>query len=374
MFCMTAFILSCGGSSGGGSDDSPQNFDTPVDSTDGGDSSDSGDSGDGSDSGDSGDSGNGGDTTGDIDAAKVDQMMQMINDLGIGCTIAGDASALTSARYCLNALSLEVVDKIKQVQSSRQSNIVSALAVPLSYEFSGNCVESPQGALIVIGQLELEDPPNATRGTAEFDNYCLVGEDGSEVVITGSAAFDGQIGIEFFSEEIKINSADLNISPVPSSPIVVTSADSSATVSNFTGLKVDYSRASDDSETFDLSWDLLDIEVQKDGEAPQSARLENFSIDLDKAADNSATLSVNGASTAADGSLDIRTLTPFVLDTNGNLSDGLLQIDGADNSAVQITPEGNGYRLDVLADTDGDGEFDDYSAVLDCSELGNQLQ
>jgi hypothetical protein len=357
---MTAWILSCGGGGDSGGNDS-----------NGSDTSSDGDSSGG------GDDSSGGGSSGGGDAAAVEEMLQSINDMGIGCTIDGGSSTLATTLHSLEALGRETVNKIKEDHSSRRSDSAVARTVDLApIEFDGDCPESP-GKVVLNVSIDFPDDMETydnsqslpANGAIEINDYCSVADDNSTVTMAGNAAFDGQIS---FDDVMAFDLVDVNINPT--TPIVMTSENTRATIDNCTGLAVSLNPVPDGGEAVQLSWTTLDIETQQDGGEPESVRLENFSIDMINASDGSATFSVSGTSTGADGSLDIRTLTPFVQDDDGNLTDGLLQVDGADKPAVQITPTGSGYVLDVRSDTDGDGQFDDYSAVMDCTELGNQLQ
>jgi hypothetical protein len=219
------------------------------------------------------------------------------------------------------------------------------------------------------GQMRIDvtsdDETGAHSATLEFTDFCYSEEEIGEVNVAGGATFSGQRG---FDSEDNPNSITLNAGTT--SPIVVTSADFSAGV-GFSELTFSQSEASDGSKTLELCWTSLDIDVQQ-GDDSESIDTDNSCINVSVSNAGAAAVTGSGTITTDDGSLDVSTPTPFTVDSGGNITGGVLQIDGADNTGLQIIA-GSGCAFSVQADLDGDGEYDDYSEEMDCEELCSDI-
>ncbi len=325
-----AWILSCGG---GGDDDSP-NVPTPPSGP-----------------------------TNTIDAATVDDIMQQVNDMGIGCTTDGGASRVASTIDTLEALIKETANEIKGDYRARQADGVSAASVDESLVIPSDCVGSTGEMRIDI---TYDDETFAFNGTLAFTDYCTDVDGVGEVDVAGGATFNGQLGYDSSDE---LNSITLNGSTT--SPIVATATDFSASVS-VTGLAFSLSEQPDGSMALSLCWTSLDVDIT-DGADSESIDTDNVCINVAVTSAGAITVTVTATITTDDGSLVVSTPTPITLDSSGNITGGVLRIDGANNTAVQITYAGSGYAFNVQADTDGDGEYDDYDEEMDCTELGNDL-
>jgi hypothetical protein len=121
-----------------------------------------------------------------------------------------------------------------------------------------------------------------------------------------------------------------------------------------------------------LCWTSLDVDIT-DGTDSESINTDDVCINVNVSSAGAITVTVAATIATADGTLVVSTPTPITLDSDGNITGGVLQIDGANDTAVQITYSGTGYIFTVQADTDGDGAYDDYDEEMDCTELGNDI-
>ena len=69
-----------------------------------------------------------------------------------------------------------------------------------------------------------------------------------------------------------------------------------------------------------------------------------------------------------EGSVDISTPTAVTINDQGEVTSGVIIVDGADGTRVKIEASG-GNLFDIQADTDGDGIYDYLPGTMDCSAL-----
>jgi hypothetical protein len=302
--------------------------------------------------------------TNTIDTATIDDLMQRVNDMGIGCTTDGSALRFSTTIDTLEALAQETVNKVSGAYRARQTDGISAVAVELDPIILNSTCPGSTGQMRI--DVTYDDETGAFSGTLAFTEFCLYVEEIGEVNVAGGATFSGQIG---FDSEENLNSITLNAGTT--SPIVVTSGEDSASVT-VTGLSFSFSEASDGSLALSLCWTSLDIDIT-DGADSESIDTDDVCISVTVTSEGAITVDISATITTDDGSLGVSTPTPFTVDSSGNITGGVLQIDGADDTAVQIGYAGSGYAFTVQADTDGDGEYDDYSEEMDCTELGDDI-
>lgn len=302
--------------------------------------------------------------TNTIDTATIDDIMQQVDDLGIGCTADGSASRFSGTLDTMAALTEETANKITGNYRARQAEGISAASVEDSIVVPSDCPGSTGEMRIDI---TYDDVTFAFSGTLAFTDFCMVVDEiGEEVNVTGGATFSGQLG---FDSSDNLNSITLNASTT--SPIVATAGDFSVSVA-VTGLSFSFSTQSDGSGAMNLCWTSLDVDIT-DGLDSESIDTDNVCINVSITSTGAISITISATITTADGTLVVSTPTPITLDSSGNITGGILQIDGANSTAVQITYSGSGYVFTIQADTDGDGAYDDYDEEMDCTELGNDI-
>ncbi len=301
--------------------------------------------------------------TNTVDAATIDDIMQQVNDMGMGCSTDGSAARYSTIIDTLEALTREAAEKISEDFRARRAAGVSAATEDESLVVPSDCVGSTGEMRIDI---TYDDETFVFNGTLAFTDFCTDVDGVGEVDVAGGATFNGQLGYDSSDE---LNSITLNASTT--SPIVATATDFSASVS-VTGLAFSLSEQPDGSMALSLCWTSLDVNIT-DGPDSASIDADNVCINVAVTSTGAITVTVTATITTDDGTLDVSTPTPITLDSSGNITGGVLRIDGANNTAAQITYAGSGYAFDVQADTDGDGEFDDYDEEMDCTELGNDI-
>lgn len=301
--------------------------------------------------------------TNTIDTATIDDIMKQVNDLGIGCTTDGSAARFSATLDTLEALTRKTANKIKGDYRARQAGGISAAVEDESLVVPSDCIGSTGEMRIDI---TYDDETFAFSGTLAFSDFCTDVDEIGEVDVAGGATFSGQLG---FDSSDDLNSITLSASTT--SPIVATAADFSASVS-LTGLAFSFNEQPDGSGTISLCWTSLDVDIT-DGDDSESIDTDDVCINVSVSSTGAISVTISATVTTADGTLVISTPTPITLDSSGDITGGILQISGADNTAVQITYAGSGYAFDVQADTDGDGEYDDYDEEMDCTELGNDI-
>jgi hypothetical protein len=302
--------------------------------------------------------------TNTIDTATIDEIMKQVDDLGIGCTTDGSAARYSTVSDTLETLLRETADSIAEDYRARQAGDISAASADESIVLPSDCPGSTGEMRIDI---TYDDVTFAFSGTLAFTDFCIVVDEISdEVDVAGGATFSGQLG---FDSSDELNSISLSASTT--TPIVATATDFSASVS-VTGLSFSFNEQPDGSGAVSLCWTSLDVDVT-DGADSESVDTDNVCINVSVSSAGAITVTLSATVTTADGSLDISTPTSITIDSSGNITGGVLQIDGANNTAVQITYAGSGYAFNVQADTDGDGEYDDYDQEMDCTELGSDL-
>jgi hypothetical protein len=299
-----------------------------------------------------------------IDAETIDDLLQRVNDMGIGCTIDGSGSRFSTTLDTLEALLPETVDKVSGAYRALKTNGISAAAVDLDPIIVGSTCPGSTGQMRI--DVSHDDETDAYNGTLVFTDFCFSGEEIGEITVAGGATFSGELD---FDSEGKLNS--MNLTAGTTSPIIVTSTDLRAGV-GFTGLSISMGEGSGGGMTLGVCWAGLDIDIQK-GDDSESIDTNNVCINVSAPGAGGVTVTGSGRITTDDGSLDVSTPTPFTVDSGGNISGGVLQIDGADNTGVQIIA-GTGCAFSVLADLDGDGEYDDYSQEMDCAELCSDIR
>jgi hypothetical protein len=297
-----------------------------------------------------------------IEADTVDDIMQQVDELGIGCTTNGSASRFPARRDTLEALTDETVNQITGAYYARRTDAVLTAMDPIVV--SSDCPGSTGEMRIDI---LFDDETGAFNGTLAFTNFCLaVDEINEQVNVAGGIAFNGTLG---FDSADNLTSITLNANTT--STIVATAGEFSARV-RFTGLAFSMSQQADGSMTLSLCWTSLDVDIT-DGTDSESIDADNVCLDMSISSTGAIAVTVTATITSSEGTLDVSTPTAISIDSNGNITGGVLQIDGANNTVVQITYSGFGYVFSVQADTDGDGNFDDYNEEMDCTELGNDI-
>ena len=302
--------------------------------------------------------------TNTIDTATIDDIMKKVNDLGIGCTTDGGAARYSAAINTLETLTRETANKIAGTYKARRTDGISTAVVSMDPIIIDSTCPGSTGQLQI--DITYNDETYAFNGTLAFTDFCLDVDGIGDVDVAGGATFSGQLG---FDSSDELNSITLNASTT--SPIVATATDLSVSVS-LVGLAFSFNEQPDGSVAVSLCWTSLDVDIT-DGTDSESIESDNVCISVSVTSAGAITVNISGTFSNDEGSLAVSTPTPITLDAGGNITGGVLQIDGANNTAVQITYAGSGYALDVQADTDGDGEYDDYDEEMDCTELGNDI-
>jgi hypothetical protein len=286
-------------------------------------------------------SGDGSSTPATLDEANVDRTLDYIVQTVPGCS---QGTVVTANQAILEAISLtkqQVADK--RVRMSPLQNLFQPEAEQTeTIDLEGTCGGT------MTGELKGDDVTGDISGDISINNFCQ-GETGSNVVINGKLSFSGNLDPD---------SGDLTSLSGSSKGITLTVDEA--------GEQRAYSAAFNAS--ISMSGDTISITVKSFSFADETEgteiKLQNFTMTVTQGTTQTSVTMSGTINVTDEGSVQFQTVDPLTVSSDGETVGGSIVVQGADNTAMQVTID-NGM-LNVIADTDGDGVFET-TRCLDCT-------
>ncbi|MBN1848530.1 MAG: hypothetical protein JW932_08085 [Deltaproteobacteria bacterium] len=290
-----------------------------------------------------------------IEEDSVQEIMVAVEDLGIGCSMTGGSSKGSSLVRTLTQISQKVADQVQVTYLySKSREMVDESPEPIE----GNCTTNPDGLLIV--ELWYDEDTGDLDGCIDFDGFCLE-VDGSEAIIENGAEFNGNLGLD---DDDDLESLTFHFNTDPNG-ITIDSDDWDAIVT-ISGLSLNLD---EENGGYDIGFTLTAGSVISDD---TSVIVSNLSVNVSVDDDDSVTATFSATITTNDGTLSISTPEAIIVNEDGDITGGEIKISGGDNTSVLITyagTESDPYIFEVKADTDGDGDYEEYCETMDCSDI-----
>ena len=303
--------------------------------------------------------------TNTVDAGTVDEIISDLDDLGIGCSAGGASLTSSGIVGTLRALGEKASEKVRTgFEERRMLDAMGVLEPQEPLVLEDTCPGS-DGQITI--QISVDDETGEFNGTVAIVNFCIENDASEQATIVGGLSFNGQMVTD---SEGMLTSLTFNASTT--SPVAITSTTGDSASIILSGFTFTLTQATDGSGSISVAWTALDVDIVDGGES-EFIDTDNVAIGVAVDAAGAVTITLQGQITTNDGSLIISTPTPITVDASGNITGGVIQIDGAEGTGIQITYTGTGYIFTVTADTDGDGSYDDYNEDVDCTELGDDL-
>jgi hypothetical protein len=293
--------------------------------------------------GDGGGGGGGGTPTGTVSQESIDDVVTLLTDNLTGCSVSPSVAAPS------NAISVsKIITAVSAGMKSDSSGLSPSQQVGVPQEITGIC-ETGSASFTLTSETE-----TSAAGNVSF-SQCGFPVDGSSGLIHGSLTFSGQAS-QSGALSVSASTTGSGISfTVPSEVDLDVSFDVSATVS-------------DDQNTLNATITSFSV---MDNINNEQFSLSNTTIMASGLNGTTLTLDASGQVTIPDGTFTFDTTTPLSIDTLNEQAQGVIQIDGANNSQIIVSLDLNDDII-INADTDGDGT-DDVSETVNCSSLSFEL-
>ena len=296
-----------------------------------------------------------------INAASVESLVLSVEDMGVGCSLTDGATPAGALVRSVTTLSQQVADQVRGAYISKHEMEYLALQQEPAFKIDGSC--ATPGTVSVFFS---EGDSGNFSGSLAFEDFCTQLVDSAEMTIVGGASFSGSIDNDPVTGEMV--SFSLSAGTLPSG-IVVTAADTETSI-DVTGLSVGLNQAGDG---FDITLDLeRSVVAVTDAEGTETVTATNVSLAVSADETGAMTATLSGTFANAEGSMQVSTPQSIQVDEMGEIVGGQVLVRGAEGTSVKITHT-DGYAFEVAADTTGDGVYDNYSCVMDCSGIQSML-
>lgn len=295
-----------------------------------------------------------------IDSESVEDIMLSVSDIMPGCEMEGSVPASAAAVRSLTALAEQIGDTVQGRYVAQQERGVPSTDTET---ITGGC----GGTLDLSLTTDDADPYNISGGL-DFTGFCIdIG--GTEATING--------GADFSAEAVSDSEGDLVSLTITAgttgSGITLTSDDISGSLA-INNLVISMIPSGD---CFDLSMTLASTTVSMtESDATETITIRNLALTV-SGCDGGGSASVGFTIDTSDGTLMISTPTPMAMDDLGQITGGVLLIQGGGGTSIRVThDDGTVYGFVVEADTDGNGSYSDpgdYRGAMDCTDAELEL-